>query len=60
MDRRRIIIIRRARKAFEDEHKEPSKFAGKRAEQRTQEELRWRVPHRIQWVEWQENARDEM
>jgi hypothetical protein len=51
---------RRARKAFEDEHKGPSKFAGKRAEHRTQEELRWRVPHGIQWVEWQENARDEM
>jgi hypothetical protein len=51
---------RRARKAFEDEHKGPSKFAGKRAEHRTQEELRWRVPHGIQWVEWQENARDEV
>jgi hypothetical protein len=51
---------RRARKAFEDEHKGPSNFAGKRAEHRTQEELRWRVPHGIQWVEWQKNARDEV
>jgi hypothetical protein len=51
---------RHARKAFEDEHKGPSKFAGNRAEHCTQEELRWRVPHGIQWVEWQENARDNM
>jgi hypothetical protein len=56
----RRAMDRRARKAFEDEHKGPSKFAGKRAEHRTQEELRWRVPHGIQWVEWQENARDDM
>ena len=56
----RRAMDRRARKAFEDEHKGPSKFAGKRAEHRTQEELRWRVPHGIQWVEWQENARDNM
>jgi len=37
----RRAMDRRARKAFEDEHKGPSKFAGKRAEHRTQEELRW-------------------
>jgi hypothetical protein len=49
---------RRAKKAFEDEHKGPNKFAGKRAEHRTQEELRWRVPHGIQWVEWREETRD--
>jgi hypothetical protein len=51
---------RRARKAFEDEHKGPSKFAGKRAEHRNQEELRWRVPHGLQWVEKHEDRRDEM
>ena len=51
---------RRARRAFEDEHKGPSKFAGKRTEHRTQEELRWRVPNGLQWVEWQEPARDEV
>jgi hypothetical protein len=50
---------RRARRAFEDEHKGPSKFAGKRAEHRSQEALRWRVPNGLQWVEWQDNARDE-
>jgi hypothetical protein len=49
----RRAMDRRARKAFEDEHKGPSKFAGRRAEHSTQEELRWRV-------EWQENARDEV
>ena len=43
----RRAMDRHARKAFEDEHKGPSKFAGKRAEHRTQEELRWRVPHGI-------------
>ena len=51
---------RRARKAFEDEHKGPSKFAGKRVEHRTQEELRWRVPHGLQRVERHEDNRDEM
>ena len=50
----------RARKAFEDEHKGPSKFAGKRVEHRTQEELRWRVPHGLQRVERHEDNRDEM
>ena len=49
---------KRARRAFEDEHKGPSKFAGKRAEHRTQEELRWRVPHGLQWVEKHEDHRD--
>jgi hypothetical protein len=56
----RRAMDRRSKKAFEDEHKGSSKFAGKRAEHRTQEELKWRVPHGIQWVEWQENARDEV
>jgi len=56
----RRAMDRRARKAFEDEHKGPSKFAGKRAEHRTQEELRWRVPHGLQWVERHEDSRDEM
>jgi hypothetical protein len=51
---------RRARKAFEDEHKGPSKFAGKREEHLTQEELRWRVPHGLQWVERHEDSRDQM
>jgi hypothetical protein len=55
----RRAMDRRARKAFEDEHKGPSKFAGKRAEHRTQEELRWRVPHGLQWVEEHEDGRDE-
>ena len=54
----RRTMDRRARKAFEDQHKWPSKFAGKRAEHRTQEELKRRVPHGIQWVECHENARD--
>jgi hypothetical protein len=49
---------RRAKKAFEDDHTGPSKFAGQRAQHRTQEELRWRVPNGIQWVEWREEARD--
>jgi hypothetical protein len=52
----RRAMDRRARKAFEDEHKGPSKFAGKRAEHRTQEELRWRVPHGLQWVERHEEC----
>jgi hypothetical protein len=56
----RRVMDRRARKAFEDEHKGPSKFAGKRAEHRTQEELRWQVPHGLQWVERHEDSRDEM
>ena len=56
----RRAMDRRARKAFEDEHKGPSKFAGKRAEHRTQEELRWRVPHGLQWVEKHEDSRDEV
>jgi hypothetical protein len=56
----RRAMDRRARKAFEDEHKGPSKFAGKRAEHRTQEELRCRVPHGLQWVERHEDSRDEM
>jgi hypothetical protein len=56
----RRAMDRRARKAFEDEHRGPSKFAGKRAEHRTQEELRWRVPHGLQWVERHEDSRDEM
>jgi hypothetical protein len=45
----RRAMDKRARRAFEDEHKGPSKFAGKRVEHRTQEELRWRVPHGLQW-----------
>ena len=49
----------RARKAFEDEHKGPSKFAGKRTEHRTQDKLRWRVPNGLQWVEWHEQAYDD-
>jgi hypothetical protein len=56
----RRAMDRRAKRAFEDEHKGPSKFAGKRAEHRTQEELRWRVPNGIHWVEWREKARDEV
>jgi hypothetical protein len=54
----RRAMDRRAKRAFEDEHKGPSKFAGKRAEHLTQEELRWRVPNGLKWVEWQEEARD--
>jgi hypothetical protein len=54
----RRAMDRRAKKAFEEEHKGPSKFAGKRAEHRTQEEQRWRVRNGIQWVEWREEARD--
>jgi hypothetical protein len=50
----RRTMDRRARKAFKDEHKGPSNFAGKRAEHRTQEDLKWRVPRGIQWV----NTRD--
>jgi hypothetical protein len=56
----RRAMDRRARRAFEDEHKGPSKFAGKRVEHRTQEELRWRVPHGLQWVEKYEDHRDEV
>jgi hypothetical protein len=36
----RRAMDRRAKRAFEDERKGPSKFAGKRAEHRTQDELR--------------------
>ena len=54
----RRAMDRRARRAFEDEHKGPSKFADKRVEHRTQEELRWRVPHGLQWVEKHEDHRD--
>ena len=54
----RRAMDKRARRAFEDEHKGPSKFAGKRVEHRTQEELRWRVPHGLQWVEKHEDHRD--
>ena len=56
----RRAMDRRARKAFEDEHKGTSKLAGKRAEHRTQKELRWRVPHGLQWVERHEDSQDEM
>jgi hypothetical protein len=56
----RRAMDRRARRAFENEHKGPSKFAGKRAEHRTQEAFRWRVPNGLQWVEWQDKARDEV
>ena len=56
----RRAMDRRARRAFEDEHKGPSKFAGKRVEHRTQEELKWRVPHGLQWVEKHEDHRDEV
>ena len=59
MRENRRAMDRRARKAFEDEHKGTSKLAGKRAEHRTQEELRWRVPH-LQWVESHEDNQDEM
>ena len=51
-------LDRRAKKAFEDEHKGPSKFAGKRAEHLTQEALKWRVPHGLQWVEWHDRVLD--
>jgi hypothetical protein len=54
----RRAMDQRARRAFEDEHKGPSKFAGKRVEHRTQEELKWRVPHGLQWVEKHEDRRD--
>ncbi len=50
---------RRARKAFEDEPKGPSKFAGRRAEHRTQDTLRWRVPVGLQWVEWHDGTWDD-
>jgi hypothetical protein len=46
----RRALDRRAKKAFEDEHKGPSKFAGKRVEPRTEDALRWRVPTGLQWV----------
>jgi hypothetical protein len=55
----RRALDRRAKKAFDDEQKGPSKFAGKRAEHRTQEALRWRVPNGLQWVEWHDKALDE-
>ena len=51
-------LDRRAKKAFEDEHKGPSKFAGKRTEHLTQEALKWRVPHGLQWVEWHDRVLD--
>ena len=54
----RQTMDKRARRAFEDEHKGPSKFAGKRVEHSTQEELKWRVPHGLQWVEKHEDRRD--
>ena len=41
---------RRAKKAFENEHKGPSKFAGKRVGNRQPELLRWTVPVGFQWV----------
>ena len=51
----RRSLDRRARKAFEDEHKGPCKFAGKRTEHRNQA-LNSRVPHG--WVEWHDRALD--
>ena len=55
----RRVMDRRARKAFEDEPKGPSKFAGRRAEHRTQDTLRWRVPVGLQWVEWHDGTWDD-
>ena len=52
----RRALDRRAKKSFDDEHKGPSKFAGKRAEHRTQKTLWWREPNGLQWVEWHEKA----
>ena len=46
----RIEMDRRAKKAFENEHKGPSKFAGKRVGSRQPELLRWTVPVGFQWV----------
>ena len=46
----RIEMDRRAKKAFENEHKGPSKFAGKRVGNRQPELLRWAVPVGFQWV----------
>ena len=40
----------RARRAFEQEHKGPSKFAGKRLNSRQPELLRWAVPVGFQWI----------
>jgi hypothetical protein len=55
----RLALDRRAKKAFEDEHTGPSKFAGKRVEHLTQDTLRWRVPTGLQWVEChKESGRD--
>ena len=56
----RRALPRRAKRAFDDEHKGPSKLAGKRAEHRTQEALRWRVPNWLQWVECQDKDRSRL
>jgi hypothetical protein len=55
----RRVMDRRGRKAFEDEPKGPSKFAGRRAKHRTQDTLRWRVPVGLQWVEWHDGTWDD-
>ena len=41
---------RRARHAFENEHKGPSKFTGKQGRSQQPEMLRWAVPVGLQWV----------
>ena len=41
---------RRARHAFENEHKGPSKFTGKQGRSHQPEMLRWAVPVGLQWV----------
>ena len=41
---------RRARRAFENEHKGPSKFTGKQGSSHQPELLRWAVPVGLQWV----------
>ena len=41
---------RRARSAFENEHKGPSKFTGKQGRSHQPELLRWAVPVGLQWV----------
>ena len=41
---------RRARRAFENEHKGPSKFTGKQGRSHQPELLRWAVPVGLQWV----------
>ena len=55
----RRALDRRAKKAFEDEHKGPSKLAGKRVEHPHSRRDSWRVPNRLQWVEWHNKALDE-